>query len=328
MNLIILFLLLHSCFGFNSLLFTSINKDYYHDKLNITGILPKDFNFTIYRNGFGKFEGNNFTFNHLFDSLSLILKFDINNGEIDFKARLLDSKYYNISKTSIPLYRTLGGTTPNMTKKQEIETDFHFMHDNLNANIIKIGNKLFANSDLAGDILIDSDDIFYKEKYKFKNDEFLNIITSTHPLYHPINKNLMYNYEADIINNCYKFYYINVLKEEPFTKEYFFDLYTKNFSYVHSFSLTDKYLIFIEYPMYWNIDKILTSVTILPSIKWVYNDFTKINIIDIQNNKLVKSIPYKSFFSLHHINSFVKDNNIIVDLIKYDSGDILNIFYL
>ena len=158
------------------------------------------------------------------------LKFNIDNGDVYFQSRLMNSKYYNQSKYEMPLYRTLGGLSPNMTHKQEIETKLHFMHDNLNANIVLIGDNLVAVSDLAGDIIIDMDTLDVTGDYNFINQEKLNIITSAHPQEWSVNKNIIFNYESDIMEMKYKFYFINTsepLKEgQKYSKKYFYEFKT------------------------------------------------------------------------------------------------------
>ena len=65
------------------LLFTSIQSEIKTpNRLQIEGTIPKDLDGVLYRNGFGKFEGKNFKFNHLFDSLALIMKFNFTNQEV------------------------------------------------------------------------------------------------------------------------------------------------------------------------------------------------------------------------------------------------------
>ncbi len=324
----------------SSLLFTSFKNDNYQEKLKIEGIIPRTINGTIYRNGFGKFEGYGFKFNHLFDSLSLILKFEIKNGDIYFNARMLDSIYYNDTYKGIPLYRTLGGTNPEMNGKQSLEAKMHFMHDNLNANLIMMRDNLFAISDLAGDILIDQKSLKYQSKYKFKNDKNINFITSAHPEKWIINRDIVFNYDTDIENMVYKFYYINTsfhIKEE-LEKHYFYDIPTKNLSYIHSFSVTKHYIIFIEYPFFWNVKKIIDSVVILPSLKWIPEMKTKIHIIDLNNiNSDLITIETDAFFSFHHINAFdiynkvnneLNVSNIFLELITYKDASIFETFYM
>jgi len=323
----------------SNLIFKSIEKEYYDEKLIIEGYIPTTINGTLFRNGFGKFEGEGFKFNHLFDSLALILKFNIDNGDVYFQSRLMNSKYYNQSKYEMPLYRTLGGLSPNMTHKQEIETKLHFMHDNLNANIVLIGDNLVAISDLSGDIMINMDTLDVTGNYNFINQEKLNIITSAHPQEWSVNKNIIFNYESDIMEMKYKFYFINtsepLKKGETYHKKYFYEFKTDKFSYVHSFSLTRKYLIFIEYPIYWNIEDIINSVDILKSLKWIENITTKVHIIDLSNTESkIITLETKPFFSLHHINAFDfldgenGENNIFLELITYENSSILDYFYM
>ena len=323
----------------SNLIFKSIEKEYYDEKLIVEGYIPTKINGTLFRNGFGKFEGDGFKFNHLFDSLALILKFNIDDGNVYFQSRLMNSKYYNQSKYEMPLYRTLGGLSPNMTHKQEIESKLHFMHDNLNANIVLIGDNLVAISDLSGDIMIDMDTLEVMGNYNFINQEKLNIITSAHPQEWSVNKNIIFNYESDIMEMKYKFYFINtsipLKKGETYSKKYFYEFKTDKFSYVHSFSLTRKYLIFIEYPIYWNIDDIIDSVAILKSLKWIENITTKVHIIDLSNTESeMITIETKPFFSLHHINAFDfldgdnDENNIFLELITYENSSILDYFYM
>jgi carotenoid cleavage dioxygenase-like enzyme len=342
-KLLTLFLLFNTTLGTfinSSLLFTSFEKNYYEEKLKIEGFIPRTINGTIYRNGFGKFEGNGFKLNHLFDSLSLLLKFEIKDSNIYFNARILDSIYYNDSLKGIPLYRTLGGTTPGMNEKQSLETKMHFMHDNMNANIIMMRDNLFAISDLAGDILIDQETLKFESKYKFKNDEKNNFISCAHPEKWVANRDIVFNYETDLENMIYKFYYINtsISTKGDLEKHYFYDIPTKNFSYIHSFSVTKHYIIFIEYPFFWNIKEIIDSVVILPSLKWIPEMKTKIHIIDLNNiNSELITIETKAFFSFHHINAFdiynkvnneLNVSNIFLELITYEDASIFENFYM
>ena len=312
----------------SSLLFTSVNSDYIEEKLYIEGKIPNSINGTIYRNGFGKFEGHNFKFNHLFDSLSLILKFEIVQGNIYFQSRLLNSKYYNDSLQKIPLYRTLGGTTPSMNFKERVETKMHFMHDNLNANVMMMKDKLLAISDLTGNILIDKETLTYQGQYRFKNDEKSNFITSAHPEKWSFDRNIMINYEADLEKMVYKFYYIDLAENsENFAKTYFVDIPTTRFSYIHSFSLTKRYIIFIEYPFYWDIKSIVNSVVILPSLKWDPKAKTKIHIINLDYTRPdIITIETEPFFSFHHINAFDFDNNATENKYGQEGSDCTNIF--
>ncbi len=309
------------------LLFTSIQSEIKTPlRLQVEGTIPKDLDGVLFRNGFGKFEGKNFKFNHLFDSLALLMKFNFTNQEVFLTTKLADSHYYNISKHHIPPYRTLGGTNPCMNPLMEIETMLHLNHDNLNANIMRIGNKLITLSDVSGGNIIDETTLNIIGKSEL-NKPFVDMITSTHPIGLK-DSPYLYNYESDILNNTYKFYRIN--QDNPrLKKEYFLEIPTKRISYVHSFSLTPNYLIFIEYPFYWNVTEILLSTNILPSMKWEPNSYSKIMVINLKTKELEKIFETAPFFSFHHVNAYEEDDgNIIVDLIAYNDSSCINLFYM
>ena len=92
--------------------------------------------------------------------------------------------------------------------------------------------------------------------------------------------------------------------------------------------MTNNYIILIEYPFYWNIKKILTSAVILPSMEWLPQYSTKVIIIDIIKQEIIKTLYTEPFFAMHHINSYEENNKIILDLIYYKDSNIINKFYL
>ena len=234
---------------FPNILFQDLQQEYEepikiaNHNLSITGI--------YYSNGFGKFTTTNHSFNHLFDSIAYILKINITKHDILMQTKMINSKYYNTSLINLPLYRTLGGFTPSMTKQETDKSILNLMHDNLNANLLNINNTLIAISDLIGSNIIDNNNLNYLGEY-YKTP-LLDIITSAHPI--TIN-NKIYNFEIyllDNLTNYYRFYYINITN--PHIKNYFINIPVSKISYIHSFSMTNNYIILIEYPFYWNIKK-------------------------------------------------------------------------
>jgi len=297
------------------LLFTSIQSEIKTpNRLQIEGTIPKDLDGVLYRNGFGKFECKN----HLFDYLALLMKFNFTNQEVFFITKLADGHYYNVSQH----HRTLGGTNPCINSFMNLDTMMNINHDNLNANIVRMGDKLITISDISGGNIIDPVSLNIIGKTNL-NKPFLDIMTSTHPIGVKDSK-YIYNYESEILNNKYKFYRMNK-DSSSLKKEYFLEIPTKRISYVHSFSLTPNYLIFIEYPFYWNITEIILSTNILPSMKWEPNSFANIMVINLKTNEVEKTFETEPFFSFHHVNAYEDDDgNINLDLIAYNDSSCID----
>jgi beta-carotene 15,15'-monooxygenase len=337
--------------GTSDLLFTNIPYTQ-HTPVKIgtydqaeTGIQPG----VLIRNGFGKFStgpiGKPHEFNHLFDSLSLILKFNFTSaGDVYYQSRMQPSAYYNQSLNAVPLYRTLGGFTPNFTTEEAIQTLEHTMHDNLNANIIPVGHAYMAISDLQGGNLLDPETLHYVGNVSQDSPiqtpsgwlEY-NYITSTHPLSHPDTPHIVYNYDAVIrvhtmdplaIQYEYRFYTWDSRDELDQNKTVFYTLPTPRLAYVHSFSLTGGYLIFFEYPMFWDIPAMSDHTHILPTIHWDPSVDTLIQMIDIRTGTLAMQLSTEPFFAFHHINSFYLNQTFTVDILTYPNGSIFSDFYL
>lgn len=312
-----------------NLLFTSISHEVPEEELiYIDGFIPKWVEGTLYRNGFGKFEGNGFKFNHLFDCLSLLVKFNIQNSEIYYQAKLQRSHYYNEAMRKKPTYRTLGGLTPDFTDMQKIATLAHPNHDNYNANIVRMGTHLTAISDTLGSVMINSKTLDYIAKYPF-NDSPLSLISCAHPNTINFYPELQYNYLVEFFPiPKYIFYVVDTSKEEPYQREYLLSIQTDKISYVHSFGMSIDYIIFVTYPFYWNVEKIAESTTILPTMKWNPEDKTIIYIIHKKEKRVVWKIETEVFFSFHHVNAWEDKSNIYFDMIVYNNSNCIQNFYL
>ena len=63
-------------------------------------------------------------------------------------------------------------------------------------------------------------------------------------------------------------------------------------------------------------------------MEWLPQYSTKVIIIDIIKQEIIKTLYTEPFFAMHHINSYEENNKIILDLIYYKDSNIINKFYL
>ena len=71
----------------------------------------------------------------------------------------------------------------------------------------------------------------------------------------------------------------------------------------------------MEFPLIWDLDGIALSSNILPNMKWEPSRGTKITVIDLNEDKVVKTYTVDAFFGYHHVNAYEEDNgDIIVDI--------------
>ena len=210
---------------------------------------------------------------------------------------------------TLPPFRTLGGTRP-----EPSTYIFHGLHDNRNGNIVRYGSNLLAVNDMAGGVMVDRS---LNTLGKIPTS-LLAIMGSTHPLR---KNNYLYNYEI----NGSGYYELYRISEPTMVRESLVILPTTSFSYLHSFSMTDNYIILMVYPVRWTITSILFSPSILPEFTWNKDQLTIIYLFHLHTRTLLQQTT-DAVFSFHHINAYEEpdQDTIILDLIAYHN---LSCFY-
>ncbi|KAL1123306.1 hypothetical protein AAG570_002392 [Ranatra chinensis] len=106
------------------------------------------------------------------------------------------------------------------------------------------------------------------------------------------------------------------------------------YSYIHSFGMTDRWIVFIEQPLLVKGLKLLTAhlnrKTMRDCSEWCPEEKNVFYIIDKSTGKVLP-IEYeseKSFFVFHHINAYEEDNHLVVDVIGQDKPEILDNMFL
>lgn len=102
-------------------------------------------------------------------------------------------------------------------------------------------------------------------------------------------------------------------------------------AYIHSVCLTKKYFVLCV----WQADFKLNGAAIpynknlVQSLKaWNPNRKTLWYVIDRNNGDVVRKFTSDPFYAFHHIDSYDDGDNVIVDLVIYDTHEVINSFYL
>ena len=82
---------------------------------------------------------------------------------------------------------------------------------------------------------------------------------------------------------------------------------------MHSFGITENYLILTEFPLFVNpVSMLLSGKPFIENFKWKPEKGTKFTLIERSTGKVVGSYHSDPFFAFHHINAFElgnKNNN-------------------
>ncbi|XP_070533108.1 beta,beta-carotene 15,15'-dioxygenase-like [Ptychodera flava] len=307
-------------------------------KTSITGEVPKWIDGSLIRNGAGLFEVGKDKYNHIFDGLSLLHRFNIKDGQVTYQNRFLRSDHYtkNMKANRIVCteFGTVGHPDPCHNLFQRVSSRFKKKKasDNCNVNVMSIKDEMYAMTESPYIWRIDPKTLESVEKLDIT--EFLAVNTSTaHP--HYTNDGTHYNM-GSTFGKVTKY---NIIKIEPADAGK--PLLQKSSilcsipsrgrdpSYYHSFGMTDNYFVYVEQPLHLNVMKILKAnlfgTSFTDVMEYRPENKARFHIVNSRTGEL-HSTEYTAdaFFCFHHINAYEDDGHIVVDLCTFKNEEIIH----
>lgn len=305
--------------------FTNLEREISVDQLLIEGNLPDWLSGTLIRNGPAKFHLSRQSFNHWFDGLAMLHRFSFKNGTVSYANKFIKSNAFkeSIQKGKIA-YREFA-TDPCKSIFSKVSSLFSFhATDNTNVNVSKLDDRFIALTETPISIEFDPVTLETLGVVDY-HDQIKGSLTTAHPHYDH-NTDETFNYLTTFSRkskyNIYK-------KSSGNDRSIITSIETKEPSYMHSFGLSENYLILTEFPLKVNpIDMLLSGKPFIENFKWKPERGTKFILINRSDGKVIGTYLGDPFFAFHHINAFEVDNKIIVDIIAYHDNSVINSFYL
>lgn len=96
-------------------------------------------------------------------------------------------------------------------------------------------------------------------------------------------------------------------------------------SYIHSFSISEQYVIIAEYPFRVSPFKLVSSnQAFIQNFEWHPEEAAQFVVMSKQDGSIVGRYEGEAFFSFHHINAFERGEELIVDLSAYPDATVIN----
>lgn len=324
-----------------SLLFQTVNEHPEPISAEIRGNLPPWLNGTLLRNGPGRFECDNISFNHWFDGQSLVHRFNIQGGHVTYSNAFVRSESYADSlKHGLKNHLEFGTFVPPDPCYSIFARLFsryfgkEVPMDNTNVNVINLKNKTFAVTETQTLFEINPSTL---ETLKAADlTEQFPGVTINSALAHP-----HYTVDGSVINlavsygitSKYRIIHIPPSSRNasgnPFEGGKVISTITPRggFGYVHSFALTENFIIVVEGPLKIDIWRVLSHRFFGSSPEdWLYWDKkqqTHFYVIDRKNGEQVGLFTADPFLVFHHVNAFQKDGNINIDASCYHNDSII-----
>ncbi|CAP35893.2 Protein CBG18441 [Caenorhabditis briggsae] len=283
-----------------------------------SGTVPSYLKGTMVRNGPGMFEIGENKYNHWFDGLGFIQRYHFKDGKMYYSARYLESEAY---KKNMEAQRIVAGSFGTGTFSDPCKTIFsrffsNFVpndekHDNANVAFTPVGDGVYACTETPHMLRIDLDTLKTLEP----------IDMSKYVALHTCTAHQLYDENGDVYNIGSRFgpdsahqSLLGAHGENWRDKVYG----SNDPTYMHSFGMSENYLIMFESPIRLDIKKFLMrnfiSATYRDCLKWHSDKEVKVFIMDKKTGKnLDVKFEMDPFFTFHHANTFEKDGCLVVD---------------
>ncbi|MFA5899123.1 MAG: carotenoid oxygenase family protein [Hyphomicrobium sp.] len=294
--------------------------------LSVAGDFPMWLSGSLLRTGPAKFDIGRTTVNHWFDGLAMLHRFGFSDGEVTYTNRFLRSEAYCESADEGGL--ALGGfaTDPCRTLFQRVAAVFspHYT-DNGNVNIDVFAGETVALTETTLPVRFDAETLETLGQAPIS----ANIggqLSIAHP-HHDMQRRCRFSYVVEFgARSHYRLFAIpddgsseRVVAEMPIDKP----------AYMHSFAMTERYLVLTEFPIVVDPLRLLLGVApFIRNYRWMPERGLKFHIFDKDSGALVGSRSADAAFAFHHVNAFEDGGNLLIDAVVYDNPDIIDQLYL
>ncbi|XP_023310515.1 carotenoid isomerooxygenase [Anoplophora glabripennis] len=310
----------------------------------ITGDIPNWLNGSLIRNGPGLLKVGDHEFAHLFDSLALLHRFGIKNGEVTYQCRFLRSETFKQMFTAKRIVTTQFGTKsvpdPCHTIFQRIAAMFNVGPlDNSMISVYPFGDELYAFGETPIIHKVNPESLNTEDAVDVRN--YISIVNHTsHP--HVMQDGAVYNIGISLYTTGPHHIIICFPKKSKCGGKTMFEnarivasvpaRWPFHPSYMHTFGVTENYFIIVEQPLSISVPSALKTKLqnepLIGCLKWYQDEYTQFNVVSKTLGILSYKFFAKAFFYLHIINQYETDNYIVIDICVYRDPGMLECMYI
>lgn len=295
-------------------------------ELPVKGKFPQWLAGDLIRNGPVMFSIGGKPVGHWFDGLGMLHAFAFEKGRVYYSNRFLRSDAYRrvVEKGSID-YLTFAAD-PCRSLFQQLFTIFrpsmgeHIK--NANVNIAKLADQWAALTEIPLPVRFDKETLETLGVLDYSDDlPGRGCFASAHPHYDAV--------RGETISYLVKYgsrstYIIYKMLDGSSKRIPIASIPVDEPSYMHSFAVTDNYVILTEFPLLVKpIDFLIKGKPFIKNFHWKPEQNTTFLIVDRSSGELASKCTCDAFFAFHHANAYEKNGELVIDLVAYPDPSII-----
>jgi carotenoid cleavage dioxygenase-like enzyme len=304
--------------------FQTLDSELAATPLTVEGNFPPWLAGALLRTGPAKFEVGTSRYRHWFDGLAMLHRFAFADGAVTYTNRYVDSPAYRSAQQNGRITYAEFATDPCRSLFRRVVTSFQSpkFGENVNVNVLKFGDEFLAMSETPLPMVFDPATL-----------ETLGVgpsapgqLTVAHPHQAPLSGELVsYATHFGPVTR-YRVYARAAGEREP---RVIATLPASRPAYMHSFAVTERYAVLVEFPFVAVPVAIpLSGRPFIENFHWKPERGTRFLVVDLATGALTGTYQTGPFFAFHHVNAFERDGELVIDLCAYDDASIVRALYL
>jgi beta,beta-carotene 9',10'-dioxygenase len=306
--------------------FSTLTGETRIDDVPVHGAVPSWLQGHLLRIGPARFEVGSQTYNHWFDGLGMIHAFAFNGGHVAYANRALRSRAFQEAMAQGKITQREFATDPCRTLFQRVAAFFFpKFTDNCNVNVDKFADAVVALTETPLPIRFDPRTL--ETLGVLAHEEGLNGHLSTAHPHFDVQRMRHYNYLLELGRQSRYHLYSTAAdtgREAPVAT-----VPAQRPAYMHSFGMTERYLILSEFPLVVNPLRLrLGGKPFIRNYEWKPERGVRFHVIDKETGRVMKSARADPFFAFHHVNAFESGREIVMDIVTYADASVIDSLYL
>ena len=304
--------------------FQTLEEETVIARLQLRGELPRWLSGSLLRTGPAKFEVGAGSMRHWFDGLAMLHRFTVADGTVSYGNRFLEGHSYRAARERGAIAYGEFATDPCRSLFKRVQSVFSpALSDNANVNVGRLGERYVALTETPIPVEFDAHTLETAAVAPYRAPGQLS---TAHP-HMDRGSGGMLNYAAKLGgSSSYRFFLLEPGASEP---RVLGGLPVKHPAYMHSFGLTERWLVLAEFPFVVNpLSLALSGRPYIENYRWQPERGTRFTLIDRRSGEASSGFQTDACFAFHHVNSYEDAGEVVVDVCAYPDAGIVEDLYL
>ena len=301
-----------------SLGFTTLDRESRAVELPVDGALPDWLSGSLSRTAPTRFEVGARAYEHWFDGLAMLHGFAFGDGGVRYTNRYLRSRNWCAAEAKSEIARSEFMTDPCRTLFGRVMAIVApTSPDNGNVNVSVLGDALVALTETPMPIRFDPHTLETLGPLRY-DPVVKGQVSTAHP---HSDGSRGYSYVIEMgRRSVYRLF-----ADEGGHQRVVAELPADEPSYLHSFGMSERHLILVEFPLRVNPLRLaLSGKPFIANYRWKPELGTRFTVVEKETGAVVARARAPACFSFHHVNAFEADGRVHVDLLAYPDPGVID----